>query len=224
MEDLSKDRSMPAVRMVILDFDGTLADTAAVIIRTTQATISELGLPSRTDEQCAAMIGLRLVEIPPVLFPECSIDGDVYAGTYRRLFHEFNTEDAVKIYPNVIETLKVLKSQGIILTIASSRSHASLAEYVESRGLSSLISFILGADDVDKGKPDPEPVNRTLKKFGIHPEEAIVVGDTSFDIQMGRNADARTCGVTYGNGSRESLSDADWIIDDFGKLMDIVTE
>lgn len=209
--------------MVILDFDGTLADTAAVIIRTMQATISELELPFRTDEQCAAMIGLRLVEIPSVLFPECSIDGDMYARTYRRLFHEFNTEDAVRIYPNVVDTLKTLMSKGIILTIASSRSHASLAEYVENLGLSSLISYILGADDVDKGKPDPEPVNRTLKRFGISPEETIVVGDTSFDIQMGKNAGTRTCGVTYGNGSRESLSDADRIIDDFGKLLNILS-
>ena len=208
--------------MVILDFDGTIADTAAVIIKTTQATISELGLPSRTDEQCAAMIGLRLVEIPPVLFPECDIDCDLYAGTYRRLFHKFNTEGAVEVYPNVVETLKTLKANGLILTIASSRSHASLAEYVESLGLSSLISLTLGADDVDKGKPDPEPVNRTLERFGLSPENVIVVGDTSFDIQMGKNAGTATCGVTYGNGSRESLRDADWLVDDFGKLLDIV--
>ena len=213
---------MSTIRMVILDFDGTIADTAAVIIKTTQATISELGLPSRTDEQCAAMIGLRLVEIPPVLFPECDIDCDLYAGTYRRLFHKFNTEGAVEVYPNVVETLKTLKANGLILTIASSRSHASLAEYVESLGLSSLISLTLGADDVDKGKPDPEPVNRTLERFGLSPENVIVVGDTSFDIQMGKNAGTATCGVTYGNGSRESLRDADWLVDDFGKLLDIV--
>ena len=223
METPSKEKNMSSVRMVILDFDGTLADTAAVIIRTMQATISELELPFRTDEQCAAMIGLRLVEIPSVLFPECSIEGDIYARTYRRLFHEFNSEDAVRIYPNVVDTLKTLMSKGIILTIASSRSHASLSEYVENLGLSSLISYILGADDVDKGKPDPEPVNRTLKRFGISPEETIVVGDTSFDIQMGKNAGTRTCGVTYGNGSRESLSDADRIIDDFGKLLNILS-
>ena len=222
MESLSVERYMPTIRMVILDFDGTLADTAAVIIRTMQATISELGLPSRTDEQCAAMIGLRLVEIPPVLFPECSIDADIYARTYHRLFHEYDTEDAVKIYPAVAETLKTLKSKGIILTIASSRSHASLAEYVERLGLSSFISHILGADDVDKGKPDPEPVNRILERFGISPEETMVVGDTSFDIMMGRNAGTRTCGVTYGNGSMESLNDADRLIDDFGKLHDII--
>ena len=109
--------------------------------------------PCRTDEQCAAMIGLRLVKIPSALFLECSIDGNMYARTYRRLFHEFNSEEAVKLYPNVVETLKTLHTKGIILTIASSRSHTSLAEYVESRGLSSLISYILGADDVNKGKP-----------------------------------------------------------------------
>ena len=76
---LSKEKRMDGCRIVILDFDGTLADTAAVIIRTMHATFSELGLPDRTDEQCAAMIGLRLIEIPPVLFPECSIDAELYA-------------------------------------------------------------------------------------------------------------------------------------------------
>ncbi len=223
MENLSKDKRMDGCRIVILDFDGTLADTAAVIIRTMQAAVLELGLPSRTDEQCAAMIGLRLIEIPPVLFPECSIDAELYAGTYRRLFHEFNTEGAVQLYPDVAETLEAIKAKGIILTIASSRSHASLAEYVENLGLSSHISFILGADDVNRGKPDPEPVNRTLERFGILPEEAIVVGDTSFDIMMGVNAGTRTCGVTYGNGSRESLDNATWLIDDFSELLAIIS-
>lgn len=127
------------------------------------------------------------------------------------------------LYPNVVETLSTLKSQEIILTIASSRSHASLAGYVESLGLSSLISHILGADDVNKGKPDPEPVNRTLERFRLRPEEAIVVGDTSFDIHMGRNAGTKTCGVTYGNGSRESLVGADWLIDDFSQLLDSIS-
>ena len=48
-----------------------------------------------------------------------------------------------------------------------------------------------------------------------------MVGDTEYDIMMGKNAGTKTCGVTYGNGSRESLSEADWIIDDFGKLLEI---
>ena len=100
-----------AVKIAILDFDGTLGDTTAVIIRTMQATISELGLPARTDEQCAAMIGLRLIEIPPVLFPECNLECELYASTYRKLFKVFNTDGAVELYPNVIETLKTLKDK-----------------------------------------------------------------------------------------------------------------
>lgn len=217
--DDTSQSNMENIRIMILDFDGTLGDTAGVIVKTMQATIKELGLPSRSDEQCAAMIGLRLIEIPPVLFPECELDGEYYASTYRRLFHDFNTDGAVELYPNVLETLVELKKRGIILTIASSRSKASLTEYVSALGLESVISFVLGADDVKDGKPAPEAVNRTLEKFGFLPEEALVVGDTTFDIQMGKAAGTRTCGVTYGNGSIESLADADRLIDDFGELL-----
>lgn len=213
---------MSNTKIIILDFDGTLGDTASVIVQTTQATIRELGLPARTDEQCAAMIGLRLVEIPPVLFPEREVDGDLYAETYRRLFKVFNTEGAVTLYPNVIETILELHRRGIILTIASSRSRSSLADYIENLGLSEIITYYLGAADVTEGKPAPEAVNRTLEHFGLKPEDAVVVGDTVFDIHMGKNAGTRSCGVTYGNGSRESLADATWLIDDFAQLLNLV--
>ena len=209
-------------RCIILDFDGTLGDTTSVIVQTTQAAIRELGLPERSDAQCAAMIGLRLVEIPPVLFPECEVDCELYATTYRRLFHIFNSDGAVTLYPNVMETLVELKKRGITLTIASSRSRSTLDAYVEKLGLSSLISFVLGAADVKEGKPSPEPVNKTLEALGYAPDETLVVGDTIFDVQMGLNAGAKTCGVTYGNGSRESLSKADYLIDDFAQLLDLI--
>lgn len=213
---------MSETKIIILDFDGTLADTASVIVQTTQATIRELGLPSRTDAECAAMIGLRLIEIPPVLFPDCEVDGELYAETYRRLFKTFNTDGAVVLYPNVMETLHELKGRGYTLTIASSRSRASLEDYVKSLGLEDVITYLLGAADVTEGKPAPEAVLKTLDHFGFKPEEAIVVGDMVFDVHMGKNAGARACGVSYGNGSRESLADADWIIDDFGQLLDLI--
>lgn len=210
---------MKETKIIILDFDGTLGDTASVIIKTMHETIREMGLPTRTDEQCAAMIGLRLVEIPPVLFPECNIDVDLYADTYRRLFDIHNKDGAVNLYPNVIETLKALKARGITLTIASSRGQASLSQFVKNLGLTDIITYILGAGDVENGKPHPEAIFKTLDKYGFTPDQAIMVGDTIFDIQMGINAGTRTCGVTYGNGSRESLSPADWLIDDFSELL-----
>lgn len=213
---------MKEIKLIILDFDGTLGDTADLIIRTMQATIKELGLPSRTDKECGDMIGLRLIEIPHVLFPECGDISELYASTYRRLFHEFNTDGAVTLYPNVMETLMELKRRGKTLTIASSRSHASLAEYIENLGLSDIISYILGADDVKEGKPNPEAIFKTLERFDFDTDEAIMIGDTVFDINMGINAGVKTCGVTYGNGSKESLSDADWVIDDFGSLLELI--
>ena len=213
---------MKEIKLIILDFDGTLGDTADLIIRTMQATIKELGLPSRTDKECGDMIGLRLIEIPHVLFPECGDISELYASTYRRLFHEFNTDGAVTLYPNVMETLMELKRRGKTLTIASSRSHASLAEYIENLSLSGIISYILGADDVKEGKPNPEAIFKTLERFDFDTDEAIMIGDTVFDINMGINAGVKTCGVTYGNGSRESLSDADWVIDDFGSLLELI--
>lgn len=213
---------MKEIKLIILDFDGTLGDTADLIIRTMQATIKELGLPSRTDKECADMIGLRLIEIPNVLFPEAGDISELYASTYRRLFHEFNTDGAVVLYPNVMETLIELKKRGKTLTIASSRSHASLAEYIESLGLSDVISYILGANDVKEGKPNPEAIFKTLERFNFNADEAIMIGDTVFDINMGKNAGVSTCGVTYGNGSRESLADSDWVIDDFGQLLELI--
>ncbi len=212
---------MTETKIIILDFDGTLGDTASVIIKTMHETIREMGLPTRTDEQCAAMIGLRLVEIPPVLFPECDIDVDLYADTYRRLFDIHNKDGAVNLYPNVIETLKALKARGITLTIASSRGQASLSQFVKNLGLTDIITYILGAGDVENGKPHPEAIFKTLDKYGFTPDQAIMVGDTIFDIQMGINAGTRTCGATYGNGSRESLSPADWLIDDFSELLEL---
>ena len=209
-------------KAIILDFDGTLADTASVIIQTIKGTIKELGLPSRTDEECRSVIGLRLIETPPVLFPECNVDVDLYASTYRRLFNIFNTDGAVQLYPNVKETLAELQDRGMTLTIASSRSNRSLTEYIVNLGLSDTITYILGADDVAEGKPNPEPVLKTLDELKLSADEVIVVGDTSFDIDMGRNAGTRTCGVTYGIGSTEGLSKADWLIGDFAEIMNTI--
>ena len=151
---------MKKITNIILDFDGTLGDTASVIIQTMQATIKELNLPARSDEECAAMIGLRLIEIPAVLFPECGDMGELYAETYRRLFYTFNTDGAVTLYPHVLETLEQLKKRGITLTIASSRSHASLAQYVESLGLSSLSIIFLVLMMEKKVSQNPNPLIR----------------------------------------------------------------
>jgi len=87
--------------------------------------------------------------------------------------------------------------------------------------IAEYISYVVGADDVKHAKPEPEPVLITLKAMGATADETLVVGDMPVDIMMGRKAGARTCGVTYGNASREQLeaAGADIIIDDFHALI-----
>ena len=212
------------MKLIILDFDGTLADTRGLIVMTMQQTIQELGLEHRTDDQCAAMIGLPLKQAFTDLIPMTDEMGDLCVDTYRKIFKENNTNYTAPAFPNVLETLQLLSDKGFTLTIASSRSHWSLMEFVESMNLQEVMSYILGGDDVTQAKPNPEPVLKTLEIFGCTPDEALVVGDTWYDIEMGRRAGVRTCGVTYGNGTREELlnAGADFLIDDFEKLKSII--
>lgn len=211
---------MDKIKNIIFDFDGTLVDTAPLIISTMQAAIKALGLPEKSDSECRAMIGLRLEEIPSALWPQFPDVSELYAKTYRRLFEELKGRSEVRCFPGVIETLKQLRADGYRLAIASSRSHKSLAEYAESFGLTDLFSMLTGGDDVANGKPSPDPVLTICRTLGWAVGESLVVGDATFDIEMGHNAGARTCAVTYGNQSRSQLQTAapDFIIDSFPVL------
>ena len=212
------------MKLIILDFDGTLADTRGLIVKTMQQTLEALGLESRTDDQCAAMIGLPLKQAFTHLLPMTDEMGEQCVETYRRIFNENNALYVIPTFPHVIETLHLLHEQGYTLTIASSRSNRSLMEFVNDMHLNEIIPYVLGAEDVTQAKPHPDPVLQTLKVYGCKAEDALVVGDTWYDIEMGRRAGVRTCGVTYGNGTREELVDAgaDFLIDDFGELVSIL--
>ena len=209
------------MKLIIFDFDGTLADTRRLIVETMQQTIQTLGLFSCTDEQCASMIGLPLKQAFTDLIPMSDHMGNQCVETYRRIFNENNATSVISTFPNVIDTLLHLSASGYILTIASSRSHKSLLDFVHSMRLEEIFSYILGADDVIHAKPHPEPVLRTLEVFKCLPEETLVVGDMKYDIEMGRRAGTRTCGVTYGNGSSQELKEAgaDFMVDDFKDIL-----
>mgnify|MGYP002622396172 CR=1 FL=1 len=204
------------IKLVIFDFDGTLGDTRRTIVTTMQMTIDELKLPGRSDEACTATIGLPLNGCFESLFPNLPSEMILCCvNTYRRIFNENLLYVKPLAFPGVIETLDALKKQGFTLTIASSRNHASLVELTRDLGMADYISYLIGADDVENAKPHPEPVLNTLSALNFKPCEALVVGDMAVDILMGANAGAKTCGVTWGNGSMEELqlAGADFIVD-----------
>lgn len=214
------------IKLVILDFDGTMADTRSLIVRTMQKVIATLHLDKRTDEECAAMIGLPLKETFTTLLPISKKQGQECERLYREIFAASDPIKSVQLFPKVLETIAALHSKGITLTIASSRGHESLDAYVEEMHLAPYIHYVLGAEDVEHAKPQPDAVLKTLKELGFTPEETLVVGDMTYDILMGSRAGAHTCGVTYGNGTREELLsvNAESIIDDFEQLLTICQE
>ncbi|MBR1549549.1 MAG: HAD family hydrolase [Bacteroidales bacterium] len=211
-------------RLIILDFDGTLADTQPIIIASIQHTLRELHLPPKSDAECRTIIGLPLRECFTTL---CGVDdttAERCADVYRRVFDELNTDGTVTLFPHVLDTLRALHDRGLMLAICSSRGRPTLEGFVRTFRLESYVSMVVSANDVQHHKPHPEPVLKILTSLGVEPQNALVVGDASYDILMGRNAGCRTCGVTYGNQSAADLlaAGADSLIDDSAELLRIV--
>ena len=211
--------------LIIFDFDGTLGDTRRNIVTTMQMTINELQLPYRSEDECASTIGLPLAGCFKTMFPDLQESFLLRcAETYRRIFNDNLLTIKPKAFPGVVATMSALKERGYTLTIASSRSRNSLKELTHDMGIADYISYILGADDVKEAKPKPEPVLKTLADMHFNAGETLVVGDMAVDILMGANAGAKTCGVTWGNGSREELENAGatFIIDRMEEILEIV--
>ena len=209
------------IDLIIFDFDGTLCDTRQKIVRMLQQTMRELGLPVADEQSCAATIGVPLAEAYRQLFPDITAETAIlYAKYYRQAFEANKHHLVPDLFPHVAETLAHLHAMGTKMTVASSRDGNSLGWFLQRMELDRYFDLIIGAGDVQNAKPDPEPVLTTLAKTGIDAERALVVGDMAVDILMGSRAGVRTCGVTYGNGSREDLlaAGADFLIDDIAEL------
>lgn len=213
------------VKLVVFDFDGTLGDTLELILRTNHETRKRMGAPEIPDSTIIGTIGIPLwdgiIEMNPGIN---EADIPAWIKMYREVFDELKHQIVPVLFPGVKETLAQLYADGLILTVASSRGRESLNEFLQAMGLAPYISYVLGAEDVTRAKPHPDPVLKTLEHFGLTGPEALVVGDMPVDIQMGLGAGAATCGVTFGNSSSEALSaaGANYVIDSFDKLLSII--
>ena len=225
------------MKYIIFDFDGTIGDSQSLIVKTLQDTMRARKLEVKSDEACAKTIGLRLDEAFISLFGMSAEEGMECAATYREIFLDNKKTMIVQPFPHVIETLRELHRQGFILGMASSRNHCSLDGYVKQMQLENIFSSIVAGDDVEHVKPAPDMVFMALgemkgmKNPVISAEsgdvedlldEVLVVGDMTFDVDMAHNAGCKACAVTYGNGTREQLASAEFIIDDFAELLGLV--
>lgn len=209
------------IRTFILDFDGTIADTQSFIVHVMQLTLKERRAAPRTPAQCAATIGLPLTQCFEVLLGIPTSEAQPFADTYRRIFDEERKPGAVKTFPHVIETIKTLHQRGCRVTIATSRGRESLEHFIDDFQLNDYIAYTVCVGETEQAKPHPAPVLKTLEFLHEQPENALVVGDTTFDIAMGQGAGCPTCGVTYGNQTRSQLEaqHPTYLIDDFAELL-----
>ena len=212
------------IKMVIFDFDGTLADTRKTIVAAKQETMRSEGLEVFDEEKCASTIGLTAKAGFREFYPDLSDDRlDTLVTKYREKFEELRATIPPVLFEGVDTVLAELKKRNIICTIATSRNRKSLIEFLTEWGMNDTFEYILCGEDTKRLKPYPDPVLKTLEKFALQADQALVVGDMPVDIKMGKGAGAYTCGVTYGNSDRNSLhnSGADFISDSIDELTGI---
>ncbi|MDE6669532.1 MAG: HAD family hydrolase [Muribaculaceae bacterium] len=210
---------------VIFDFDGTLADTRESIITTMAETMRVLGRPDADAEMMTSMIGLPLKEgirRAARIEDEKALDDAV--TLYRKIYKD-TAPHTIKLYPGVKKTLATLAAEGYRLAVATSRGKESLKQMLETMVIDQLFTVLKADEDVINKKPAPDMVRDILSELNCSPADAMMVGDTSFDIEMGKSAGVRSCGVTYGNHNRFQLIEAgaDYVIDSITEIIPLLT-
>lgn len=208
----------------LFDFDGTLADTNKGIIATFLATLQDLHLPSTTPAAIQATIGLPLEECFRIAAHVPDEKIALAASHYRDIFMDIALS-SISLFPNVLETLQALHHQGNPMAIVSSRHPSSLLPLVAHLDLQPCFHCICGEDPSIRPKPAPDLALKALRElsliYPITPSNAIVVGDTQYDILMGNQAGCQTCAVVYGNQGPDQLLTANptFILNNLGNIL-----
>lgn len=212
----------------LFDFDGTLADTNEGIIATVQATLKDIGLPSADASDIQFTIGLPL---ETCFRQACNVPENLVeqaCSHYRDIFWDV-ASSTIHLFPNVQCSLETLHEQGIPMAIVSSRHNCSLNPLVQQLGIEKFFDVILGEDPAIRPKPAPDMALKAIKMLNekcsesylILPKDTLVIGDTKYDILMGKNAGCKAFGVSYGNQdiSQLVLAGADSVIDSIADLL-----
>jgi phosphoglycolate phosphatase len=195
---------MKSCTSIVFDLDGTLADTSSCIVEAAHYVSSILRLPTVEDEAIRSKIGQPL---GPMLASLFSIDGRVldqaieeYSTEYRRLA---KTDE--RLFNGSIPLLKAVRSAGFKLAIATGKSQQGAEHATARMGIQSWFDSIHGILPGTPGKPDPAVLIRAMNALGEPPESCIMVGDTTFDLDLAQAVGVRTAAVSWGVHSTEKL-------------------
>ena len=214
--------TMQNFKAIFFDFDGTIADTVNGILATMTATFKELNLSVPQQDAMKSTIGMLLGDALQQLGNLDDSQRVIAVKTYQRLFREVELPNT-RIFPGVSQTLQTLKSRGVKMAIVTSRGIESLRLILTQNNILEYFDELVTRDNGFKPKPAPEMVNYLLQKMHLAPSDVLVVGDTTFDIDMGTAAGCKTCAVTYGNHSAERLatSKCDWMVGRFEEIAEV---
>lgn len=199
--------------LLIFDWDGTLADSAGLIVSAFQSAIVELDLPKRTDLQIRELIGLGFYDAMNRLYPEFSPQQiEQQLERYRRhLVAGGNTGAGpaeAPLFEGAMATLQALHGSGYRLAVATGKSRRSLDRSLKLHAdLARLLSSSRCADET-AAKPDPLMLRELLELAELPPQQALMVGDTEYDVEMARAAGMPVLGVACGVHERERLHEA----------------
>jgi phosphoglycolate phosphatase len=211
-------------KLAIFDFDGTLVDSAPGIVDVMRECCLEYDFSPKTLELWSHLIGIPLLRQVEILFPDNKHEfHEEVAQRYRDIYDT----RAIEICPpfdGLEEMLRSLRKAEILISIASSKRRHLIDTVLEYHKLVDYFSLVVGAEEVKKHKPDPEMVLYSTSKLGIPLAESVVIGDSSFDLDMARNAGCDAIGVTTGIHTREILSKSEpkHIVTKLGEVLPLI--
>lgn len=209
-------------RLIMFDMDGTLIDSGAIIAEHMAATFRDHGLAEPTREMSHSIIGLSL-ELAIENLARCDAETAILmAGTYRRHYRAMLAEGHrhEPLYAGAMDALDRLRAHDTsILGIATGKGLHGVNRILALHALADHF-VTLQTPDHNPSKPHPGMILRACSETGIDPDRTVMVGDTTFDMELGRSAGARTIGVSWGYHARVALEDsgAHIIIDDYADL------
>lgn len=182
--------------LIAFDWDGTLFDSTAIIARSIQAAVKDVGGTVPSDHQASYVIGMGLMQALAHAAPDVPHDRYPLLGERYRHHYEQHQSD-ISLFDGVLPLLAELKQRQHWLAVATGKSRRGLDEALRSVELQGLFDGSRTADET-AGKPSPVMLLELMREFGVEPERTLMIGDTTHDLQMAVNAGCASVGVSYG--------------------------
>lgn len=189
--------------LIAFDWDGTLFDSTAIIVRCIQEAVRDVGGTVPSDEAAAYVIGLGLMQALAHAAPDVPVERYPELGERYR-HHYIRQQNQISLFKGVLPLLEELRGRGHWLAVATGKSRRGLDEALRSVELQGRFHGSRTADET-AGKPDPRMLHELMTQFGVEPARTLMIGDTTHDLQMALNAGCASLGVSYGAHEPQGL-------------------